>query len=137
MLKIPNTTSSVWNHFRLKGDDDLPISKDVDKPVCRHCKKTVFAKRSNMMNSFCHLEDHHPDIYFKLQRGKTVIKKQPMPTEFIKKSKMYDPKSKRVCDLNDSVARFLAQDMQPFYTPEKSGFEQMVKMLDPKYSLPS
>ena len=37
-----------------------------------------------------------------------------MLTEVIEKSKMYDPKSQRVQQLNDAVARFLAQDMQPF-----------------------
>ena len=138
LSKKPNTTSSVWNHFGLKGDDNnLPIPEEVDKPICRHSKKTVLAKRSNTTNLFRHLEDHHPDIYAKLSRGKTIIKKQPTLTEVIEKSKMYDPKSKRVRDLNDSVAHFLAQDMQPFYTVEKSGFKQMVKMLDPKYSLPS
>ena len=50
---------------------------------------------------------------------------------------MYDPKSQRVQELNDPVARFLAQNMQPFYTVDKPGFKQMVRMLDPKYSLPS
>ena len=60
-----------------------------------------------------------------------------MLTEVIEKAKMYDPKSQRVQELNDPVARFLAQNMQPFYTVDKPGFKRMVRMLDPKYSLPS
>ena len=52
------------------------------------------------------------------------------------KCKMYNPKSQRVWELNDAVAHFLAQDMQPFYTVEKPGFKRMLRMLDPKYSLP-
>ena len=45
-----------------------------------------------------------------------------MLTEVIEKAKMYDPKSQRVQELNDPVARFLAQNMQPFYTVDKPGF---------------
>ena len=60
-----------------------------------------------------------------------------MLTEVIDKSKMYDPKSQRMRELNNTVACFLAQDMQPFYTVEKPGFRRMVRRLDPKYSLPS
>ena len=136
LVKKPHTTSSVWAHFGLKGDEKgLPISDQIEKLVCRHCKKVVLAKRSNTSNLFSHLEDHHPEIYAELSRSKSVKRKQSTLTEVIEKSKMYDSKSQRVRELNDAVARFLAQDMQPFYTVEKPVFKRMVRMLDPKYSL--
>ena len=46
LVKKPHTTSSMWAQFGLKGDEKgLPIPDEVDKPVCRHCKKVVLAKR--------------------------------------------------------------------------------------------
>ena len=59
LVKKPHTTSSVWAHFGLKGDEKgLPIPDEIEKPVCRHCKKVVLAKRSNTSNLFSYLEDH-------------------------------------------------------------------------------
>ena len=73
LVKKPHTTSSVWAHFGLKGDEKgLPIPDEIEKLVCRHCKKVVLAKLSNTSNLFSHLEDHHPEIYAELSRGKSV-----------------------------------------------------------------
>ena len=114
----------MWAHFRLKGDKKLlPIPDEIEKPVCHYCKKVVPAKRSNKSNLFSDLEDYHPEIYAELSQGKSLKRKQSMLTEVIKKSKMYDPKFQRVQELNDPVVRFLAQDMQPFYTVENPGFK--------------
>ena len=45
LVKKPNTTSKVWVHFGLKGDEDgAPIPTEIDKPVCCHCNKAVLAK---------------------------------------------------------------------------------------------
>ena len=41
------------------------------------------------------------------------------------------------CRSNQAVAYFLAKDMQPVYTVEKSGFKFLVSKLNPRYSLPS
>ena len=40
LVKKPHTTSSVWAHFALKGDEKgLPIPDEVEKPVCRTARK--------------------------------------------------------------------------------------------------
>ena len=45
LVKKPNTTSKVWAHFGLKGDKDgLPDPAEVEKPICRHCHKAIWAK---------------------------------------------------------------------------------------------
>ena len=115
----------------------MPVPGEIEKPICCHCKKAVLAKRSNTTNLFCHLEDHHPEVYAEMARGtrgKGIKRKQPTLLDIIEKSRRYDPKSQRVRELNRAVACFIARDMQPFYTMEKPGFKQMVEMLD---SLPS
>ena len=91
----------------------------------------------SMINLFSHLEDHHPEIYAELSQGKCLKRKQSVLTEINENTKKYNPESQRVRELNDAVARFLSQDMLPFYTVEKPGIKRTVRMLDPKYSLPS
>lgn len=48
----------------MKGDESgKPIKDDIDKPICKLCKKPVSAKRSNTTNLFQHLQEHHLDTY--------------------------------------------------------------------------
>ena len=107
--------------------------------MCKLCKRTVPAKRSNTTNLHTHLEDHHPDVYASIaptsSHGKTKRKVQPTLTQFIEKGKKYDPKSQRVQELNRAIARYIAKDMQPFHTVERQGFREMVHAFDPKYKL--
>ena len=136
LIKKPHTTSNRWAHFGLVGDEKgVPVPGEIDKPICRHCNKAVLAKRLNTTNLFCHLEDHHPEVYAEMTRatqGKGIKRKQPTLVDVIEKAKRYDPKSQKVWELNRAVACFLAWDMQPFYTVEVPGFKQMVEMLAPK-----
>ena len=71
LVKKPNTTSKVWAHFGLKGDKDgLPDPVEVEKPICRHCHKAIWAKRSNITNLFTHLQDNRPEIYAEVSASK-------------------------------------------------------------------
>jgi len=46
LVKKPNTMSSVWNYFSVTADETgVPVHAELDKPICRLCKKTVPAKR--------------------------------------------------------------------------------------------
>lgn len=139
LAKKLNSSSEVWTHFRLKVDDKKRIiPKEVSRPICRHCQKTVLSKRSNTTNLFVHLQNHHPKVYATLEHAKkSKVVNQQTIDEAIDRTKMYESKSLRVKQVNEAVVCFLAMDMQPFYTVEKSGFKQMVKSLDLKYSLPS
>ncbi len=64
IVQKAKTTSSIWNYFGLKVDDnDVPIPEELEKPVCKLCNKSVSAKRSNATNLHTHLKDNHPDAY--------------------------------------------------------------------------
>jgi len=53
LVKKPNTTSSVRNYFGVTADETgVPIHAELDKPICRLCKKTVPAKRWNTTNLY-------------------------------------------------------------------------------------
>ena len=72
IIQKPNTTSSIWNYFGVKADDnDVPIPDELEKPVCKLCNKSVSVKRSNTTNLHTHLKDKHLDAYAIVQRGKT------------------------------------------------------------------
>ena len=49
----------------------------------------------------------------------------------------YERKGKKLKELTESVAFFLARDGQPMYTVEKSHFRQLLKTFDAKYQFPS
>ena len=49
----------------------------------------------------------------------------------------YDKKLKRWKQISDAITVYLAKDMVPVYTVEKSGFKQLVGTLDKQYKLPS
>ena len=102
--------------------DNVPISDEMDKPVCKLCNKSVSVKRSNTTTLHAHLKDNYPDAYAKVQREKTAGKSsslsQPILAEVFHKNARYDPKSTHAQEITRSIAVFLTKDMQPFYTVE-------------------
>ena len=45
LVKKPHTTSKVWAHFGLKGDENgTPVQTEIDELICHHCHKSVLAK---------------------------------------------------------------------------------------------
>ena len=64
-------------HEAVTADETgVPVHAELDKPICRLCKKTVPAKRSNTTNLFTHLEDHHPVFFLKLYQQHPVFRNE-------------------------------------------------------------
>ena len=64
VVKKRNTTSVVWDYFRLKAHSDGGlVSSEAHLPVCRSCRKSVPAKGCNTTNLLAHLRDRHPDLH--------------------------------------------------------------------------
>ena len=74
----------TWNYFDVKDDDESgkPVKEDINKPVCKLCKKPVPAKRSNTTNLFHHLQEHHLDAYNVVVPSSSKVSKpkQKQPT---------------------------------------------------------
>ena len=138
LVKKPNSKSIVWNYFGLKaGENNLPLPKEEERPICRTCRKAVSAKSGNTSNMLTHLRDHHPNLYAEAVPQSSCTRYQPTLQQIVDKSKKYDEKSSRAQELNRAVAYYIAKDMQSLYTVEKPGFRHLIQMLDPKYTLPS
>jgi len=131
--------SAVWNYFGLKGDKSgKPLKEDIDKPICKLCKKPISAKRANTTNLFVHLQEHHPVAYSEIAPpSNKQVQKHLTLKDVMDRGKKYDSKSTRACELNKAVAYYLAKDMHPIYSVERPGFKRLVAKLDPKYVLPS
>ena len=131
----------VWNYFGLRVNENGVVLQEMeDEPVCRTCKKSVRAKSGNTSNLLAHLWDHHADLYAEASKGvqsKGESSKQPSLRETLERSMLYSRHSAEATTINRAVAYFLAKDMQPVYTVEKSGFKFLVSKLNPRYSLPS
>ena len=50
---------------------------------------------------------------------------------------MYDRTSKRWKEVTDAVTFYLAKDMIPIKTVENAGFKRLLKIVDPRYEIPS
>jgi len=42
------------------GKSGKPQKEDINKPICKLCKKPISAKKTNTTNLFAHLQEHHP-----------------------------------------------------------------------------
>nr|XP_036669721.1 zinc finger BED domain-containing protein 4-like isoform X1 [Drosophila suzukii] len=56
---------------------------------------------------------------------------------FVLRSDAYDPKSSRKIELDKCLAKMVSSDIQPFSIVDDNGFKNFIKLLDPKYILPS
>ena len=129
IVQKAKTTSSIWNYFRLKADDnDVPIPEELEKPVCKLSNKSVSAKRSNMTNLHTHLKDNHPDAYAIVQREKTSTGNassltQPTLAQVLEKNVRYDSKSARAKEISRSIAVFSCERCAAILYCQEAGLQ--------------
>ncbi|GAA6077528.1 E3 SUMO-protein ligase ZBED1-like [Tachysurus ichikawai] len=120
-----------------------PTQNKQQSPRCKVCLKSVGSKGSSTTNLLQHLKQRHAVKWERCcalrnekARGSTntPAKKQPTVLETFSNCNQYDKKGKAIMD---AVAMHIAKDMVPIYTVEKLGFIHMLKVLDPRYVLPS
>ncbi|XP_056111044.1 E3 SUMO-protein ligase ZBED1-like [Rhinichthys klamathensis goyatoka] len=140
--KKGSVSSVVWNWFAFLVSDAQQIT-----PHCKVCLKAVATKGSSTTNLFQHLKQRHAAEWevCASQRNEqdrssntdTPAKKQTTVLERFSNCIPYDKKGPRCKTITDSVAKYIARDMVPIYTVEKPGFINMLKVVDPRYVLPS
>lgn len=143
LIPKKGATSVVWNWFGYKRAD-----KEQTTVICKQCKNTVISKGGNTSNLFHHLKHRHPVQYEECQKAReessTADARKPKQSRLVQHGiaeslascTPYDRKSKRWKDITQAVTICLAKDMMPIQTVEKEGFKQLVKKLDPRYTLP-
>ena len=67
----------------------------------------------------------------------SIRPKQTTLTQAFDKGTPYDKSSKRWKEVTEAVTFYLAKDMVPFKTVENEGFKRLLKVVDPRYEVPS
>jgi hypothetical protein len=123
--------SNVWLHFT--RNKERKIAK------CNKCKKK-YKTSGNTSNLRDHLKIFHAEL------ESTVLNEDDIHdastssvtiTSFFKKQTAYDLNSHRNLELDKALVFMVCKDYQPFSTVEDVGFKNVIKLLDPRYDLPS
>lgn len=138
--KKGNVSSVIWNWFGFVASD-----MEQTAPRCKVCL-AVATKGSCTTNLLQHLKQRHAaewerccSLRKEQDRGSpsTATTKQPSVLETFTNCIPYDKKGARWKAITDAVAMYIAKDMVPIYNVEKPGFIHLLKVLDPRYVLPS
>ncbi|KAK7934198.1 hypothetical protein WMY93_005094 [Mugilogobius chulae] len=139
------STSLAWKWFGFERTDVRQLS-----PICKICNKPVSVKSSSTTNLFHHLRTSHRIQYEEYERLRQLAEKNKAEDVTVKKKSTqlsladsftkkvpYERKSEKWQTITDSITNYLARAMLPIQSVEQDGFKDMVKTLDPRYSVPS
>ncbi|CAI5660053.1 unnamed protein product, partial [Oreochromis niloticus] len=126
--------ADVWTYFGFRTKEG---GKDYDKSyaVCKICTARV-KYSGNTTNLQTHVSRHHSDVAsnanFKTKRGDPTQR----TIEEVNFSKL-PATSTRATKITQSVLVFICKDMRPLSVVENKGFCNMIKTLEPRYTVPS
>lgn len=136
-------TSSIWNHFQIKPDDDT-------KATCLYCNvsvsrgsKAVSSKGFTTSNMWTHVKRYHEkELKNDTPSTSTTeagppLKKQATLEHILDKNVMYDTDDPRAKAITRTIAEQICVDMEPFDIVNKQGFRRTIKQLCPKYKMVS
>ncbi|RXN23605.1 zinc finger BED domain-containing 1-like protein [Labeo rohita] len=148
LLPKRGAMSVVWKYFGFKKSD-----VDQTTIICKCCRAKVVAAGGNTSNLLHYLRHKHVLEYEECMKLRSASSStsagndkvgtatqnatQTSLKDAFTKGTAYDKKSKRWNDITNAITFHLAKDMVPLNTVEKVGFKEMIKVLDPRYVLPS
>ncbi|XP_013884939.1 zinc finger BED domain-containing protein 1 [Austrofundulus limnaeus] len=134
-------TSVIWLHFGFKKSDT-----EQKTVICKLCQKAVLSPNANTTNLFYHLKKNHEKEPIRIQevRGKAScetsrksFKSQSKITESLTRGTPYEKTSQRHKQITVAISHYIWKGMTPVYVVEKDSFRDLVKVLDPRYFMPS
>ncbi|GFS75842.1 zinc finger BED domain-containing protein 1 [Trichonephila clavipes] len=141
LLPKKKSKSRAWEHFGLPTNESGQIVSE-DIAVCKLCRSPVSAKSGMQYSPFCaavdeSIDEPQPQSNMAVSESNQFNfvdnhrhKRQKFMTDF---QQLDDQASKRT---TDSVTKFLVCTMQPYNLVDRKEFINMVKVLNPHYSLP-
>ena len=132
--------SPLWLHFGFVKDESGKM-KDPKHVSCKLCGKDV-AYSGNTTNLKQHMLNHHPgELPGPSTSGgvsSSTKMKQPTVEAFVARPVVKMAKSsKRAQVLTRGIAEFVAKDLRPIGVVEGEGFQRLIQMLEPAYTVPS
>ena len=149
--------SIVWKYFSINDKDKTTCICNLCKAVIsRGGKSAKTFTTSNMMN---HLRKKHPEEFGKESRkteggekrthtescgagsassseGRSC-KSQATIQEILTRKKLWDINDHRAQELHTRIGEMIALDIQPYSVTEDIGFQRVLKLACPNYSIPS
>lgn len=132
--------SAVWGHLAFAVEYDNEGEKTVDRnvTVCKHCLKRVAYANGNTSYMNQHIRRHHSTITLtgsrKAGQVASVSRQQSLSDAF---GQTYSTTSEKHKKITNAVGMFIAKDLQPFSVVGDLGFRNLIKTLEPRYSVPS
>lgn len=108
---------------------------DKTQTVCKHCKTRLPYTTSNTLNMMCHLKRHHNNKLLqtpatkRVKEGQTSIQRSFAAT--------WSQSSAKAQEITRCIGVFIAKDMRPFSVVDNVGFRELVRVLEPRYHIPS
>ncbi len=127
--------SPVWEHFGfpVKYNDEGKRLVDKTVTVCRHCGTRKPYDSGNTSSMATHLKRHHTGV--SLTGVKTKAAQQPLITTAFKQPLV--AQSDRAKAITNAIGVFIGADMRPYSVVQNEGFKHMLKVLEPRYDIPS
>ena len=119
--------SGVWKWF-------TKLSKD--ESMCSVCQKKISRKGASTTALRRHIQQQHAAIY-KISGALTcTANKSTTNKEGEIEAVMLEADSARAKNITDAIARMMVLDCQPFSIVSDTGFKNLIKILEPTYSIP-
>uniref|UniRef100_A0A674MNF8 BED-type domain-containing protein n=1 Tax=Takifugu rubripes TaxID=31033 RepID=A0A674MNF8_TAKRU len=123
--------SVVWCYYS-------PIDKNTAR--CQVCDKHVLHS-SNTSNLFKHLKCMHPESHSELERRQAAAKAHSPAPPTVRQKTLHESlqksQSQRAREITLSLAKMIVKDLQPISMVEDQGFRHFMKVVDPRYQIPS
>ena len=119
--------SSVWNHSGCLKENDGPVDKT--RVACKLCPVKTILKYSGNTS-----ESTSSDAKAATVKQTTHSSKQVLSTLF---SAKLPHSSSRAKAISGTILQFIVKDLRPFSVVQNSGFQNILHVLEPRYTIPS
>lgn len=132
----PTTLKSpVWDHFGFPVNySNGQRQVDRTKATCRHCSTEIGYVAGSTSNFITHLKRHHPNVNITGTRKKQTLVQTQLPVAF---KQHLANNSDRAKAITNAIGVFIAADLRPYSVVENTGFKHMLKVIEPRYVVPS
>ncbi|KAK2557046.1 E3 SUMO-protein ligase ZBED1 [Acropora cervicornis] len=134
---VPNkkAKSSVWNHFGFLKENDGPVNKT--RVACKLCPvKTILKYSGNTTNLTDHLRRKYSKFLKEQSESTSSDAKAVTVTSTIFSAKL-PHSSSRAKAISGAILQFMVKDLRPFSVVQNSGFQNLLHVLEPRYTIPS
>ena len=127
--------SAIWEYLKIKDDDRSKAEcKICYATVSRGGKESTYFNTSNMIK---HQKNYHSAKYTEFTNASGARLKQPTLTDVFQKREKMSKDNSRAIKITEALTHFITLDDQPLSVVDNVGFRRLLKVLEPRYEIPS